>query len=199
MEEKVACVECGTPISRDAAPRRKGLCVLCKAKHRTTNPFSLLYISLMHRVHDSDEGFAGLSEEERLFYSVSLFRNEINNGGFDQFFANSSGSYYEEIEKGLILLNEQQNLNLLRQAKEIAFPHTSVPRNPEIRRSLLPERVHASGEPCEWLKKLNELDRHFYQNADTLTPKLKAFARERGLVSHEEAEDRERSGVEPEG
>ena len=33
--------------------------------------------------------------------------------------------------------------------------------------------------------KLDEIDRRFYSNPDTLTPKLKAFARERGLVAAE--------------
>jgi hypothetical protein len=163
----------------------KGLCVLCKTKHETTNPFSLLYLSLIQRVHNSPEGFAALSESEKLFYALSRFRNEINNGGFEQFFRNSSGSYYRDIESGLTLLDESQNLELLRHAKQIVFPIVPVPADTETRRRLLPEYSDPSGEEAEWVKKLDQLDRRFYSSPDTLSPKLKAFARERGLVPGE--------------
>jgi hypothetical protein len=127
LEEKVACPECGALISASTARRMKGLCVLCKTKHKTTNPLSLLYLSLIQRVHDSPGGFAALGEAEKLFYALSLFRNEINNGGFEQFFRNSSGSYYQDIESGLARLDESQNLEPLRHAKQIVFPTVPVP------------------------------------------------------------------------
>ena len=40
MTEKVACLECGQPVSKSLASRREGLCLGCSAKR---NPFFVLY------------------------------------------------------------------------------------------------------------------------------------------------------------
>jgi len=184
MEEKVACVECGSLVSASFARRMKGLCVSCKTKQRTANPFSLLYASLIQRVHDSPEGFAALSPAEQLYYSLNLFRNEVNNGGFHQFFFNSSGSYYDLIETALVSLNEPQYLDLLHRAKEIVLPGMAVPSEWKRRRELLPIEQPGNPQP-DWRREIGELDRIFYSMPDTLTPKLQAFATEKGLVPAE--------------
>jgi hypothetical protein len=142
----------------------------------------------MTRVHDSADGFAALSEAEKLFYAVSRFRNAINNDGFYDFFFNSSGSYYELIENALISLDEPQYLDLLYRAKEIVLPGIAVPSDWRRRREILP--IPGSPRP-DWAKKMDELDRTFYSMPDTLTPKLQAFARQQGLVPGE-ARDKER-------
>lgn len=78
MEEKVACTECGKPVPAERARQRGGLCLRCSANR---NPFFVLYGSLIDRVCNSPGGFESLSETEKTYYAVSLFRNEINNGG----------------------------------------------------------------------------------------------------------------------
>jgi hypothetical protein len=184
MEEKVACVKCGSLVSTSFARRMKGLCVVCKTKQRTTNPFSLLYASLIQRVDDSPESFTSLSRAEQLYYALTLFQNEVNNGGFHQFFFNSSGAYYGLIENGLISLDEPHLLDLLHRAKEIVLPDVEVPVDKGTRRNLLPIEEPGAAKP-EWAKKIDELDRAFYSIPYRLTPKLQAFARERGLVPQE--------------
>jgi hypothetical protein len=64
----------------------------------------------------------------------------------------------------------------LRQAKQIVFPEIPVPGDTKTRRHLLPAPAP------DLMNKLNELDQRFYRSPDTLTPKLEAFARQRGLV-----------------
>lgn len=102
--------------------------------------------------------------------------------GFDQYFFNSSGSFYSYAEKGLMVLGDTQVLELLRQAKEIVLPGVPVPKDTAVRRGLLPVADPEAPEP-EWVRLLNELDQRFYADPGDLTSRLEAFARERGLVS----------------
>jgi hypothetical protein len=136
----------------------------------------VLYSSLIDRVCNLPGGFGALSNPEKFYYALTLFQNEVNNGGFHQFFFNSSGSYYDFVEKGLATLDESQTRELLQRAKEIVFSEMPVPVEVGIRRDLM-----RNCAPSQ----LDELDRSFYSNPDTLTPKLKAFAREQGLVPAE--------------
>jgi hypothetical protein len=173
LEEKVPCVECGKLISASLVSKRKGLCLQCSLKR---NPYFLLSNSLTERVAHSPGGFAALSDVEQLYHAITLFQGEVNNGGFHQFFFNSSGAHYELIENALITFDEPQVLELLHRAKQIVFPEILVPVDTEIRR----ERMRDCPP-----SRLDELDRHFYSIPNTLSPKLKVFARERGLVSPE--------------
>ena len=50
---------------------------------------------------DSSGHYDRLNEEEQAVLLVLLFEGEINNGGFDQFFSNSSGELYEDALDGL--------------------------------------------------------------------------------------------------
>ena len=191
MTAQVACAKCGKPVSARIARRMKGLCLACLGRettHTRKGPFYLFYNCLIERVHNSTEGFGGLSEAEKLYWAVALLRNEINNGGFHQYFFNSSGSYYDYAEKGLVAVGAVQTLDLLRRAKEIVFPTIPVPVDTEVRRNLLPVVEPDSPNP-EWERKLDELDQRFYANSDNLTPRLEAFAREQGLVSDQADRD----------
>ena len=173
MEEEVPCVECGKPVSASLARKWKGLCLRCSSKR---NPFFVLYNSLIDRVCHLPGGFDTLSDAEKLYYALTLFRNEINNGGFHQFFFNSSGSYYDLIENGLVNFDGRQTLELLRQAKQIVFPEIAIPPDTKTRRHLMPPTP-------DLMNTLDELDQQFYRSPDLLSAKLEAFAREQGLVS----------------
>jgi hypothetical protein len=172
--EKMLCVECGKPVLVKQAAKRNGLCLRCGAKR---NPFFVLYSSLIERVFHSAAGFDGLSGAEKLYYALTLFQNEVNNGGFHQFFFNSSGAYYDLIENALVSFDEPRTLELLHQAKHIIFPEIAVPVDKKTRRDLLPASTP------DLMSKLDELDQWFYRGPDTLSPKLQAFARAKGLVS----------------
>lgn len=178
MDEKVPCVECGKPVAATLAGKRNGLCLRCSANR---NPFFVLYSSLIARVCNSPEGFRSLSEAEQLYYALTLFQNEINNGGFHQFFFNSSGSYYEVIEGGLVTFDEPKMLELLHRAKQSLFPEIAVPVDTSARR----ERSSISDPTDDLMAEVDKLDQEFYRHPDTLSPKLEAFARQRRLVSAE--------------
>lgn len=177
--EKVLCAECGKPTSARLARMRNGLCGRCSARR---NPFFVLGMSLVDRVWSSPDGsgFATLSGDEKLYYAMTLLQDEVNNGGFHQFFFNSSGSYYELIESGLVTFDEPKIQELLQQAKRIVFADVAVPAELRTRR----ERMRDCAT-----SQLDELDRRFYSLPDTLTPKLKAFAHEKGLLPKEATSD----------
>lgn len=177
LQEKVACVECGKPVAAKLATKRNGLCLRCSAKR---NPFFVLYASLIDRVCNGPGGFDALSDSEKLYYALTLFQNEVNNGGFHQFFFNSSGSYYSLIETALVSFDEPTLLDLLHQAKQIVFPDMDVPEDKEKRRNVRPF-IDAQSKP-DLANKLDELDRRFYATPDTLTAKLQTFARDQALV-----------------
>lgn len=181
LSEKVPCVECGKPVSVKQAAKRNGLCLRCSAQR---NPFFVLYASLIERVCHSADGFDGLSGAERLYYTTTLFQNEVNNGGFHQFFFNNSGSYYELLEKSLRDFDEPETLELLHQAKQIIFPDTAVPAEVEKRRELMMQ-AELSATANDLMSRLEELDKRFYRRPNTLGAKLDGFAREKGLVALE--------------
>jgi Domain of unknown function (DUF4375) len=176
LSEKVPCAECGRPVSATLASGRNGLCLRCSAKR---SPCFLLYASLIERVCHSPGGFDELSDAEKLYYALTLFQNEINNGGFHQFFFNSSGSYYDLIENGLASFDEQPTLELLRRAKQIVFQEMAIPSDTKARRHLM------TAPSPDLMNNLDELDQQFYRTPNHLSAKLEAFARERGLVSAE--------------
>ena len=155
------------------AAKRDGLCLRCSAKR---NPFFVLYSSLIDRVYHSPGGFDALTDTEKLYYALTLFQNEVNNGGFHQFFFNNSGSHYDLIETSLVTFDEPQTLELLHHAKQIVFQRIPVPTDTGERRSTMPEPAP------DLMTKLDELDQRFYRMRNTLTPKLEAFARQHGLV-----------------
>jgi Domain of unknown function (DUF4375) len=113
LAEEVVCLECGKPVSASLAGRREGLCLRCSAKR---NPFFVLYSSLIERVCHSPSGFDTLSDAEKLYYALTLFKMRSTNGGFHQVFFNRSGSYYDLIENGLARFNEPRTLELLHPA-----------------------------------------------------------------------------------
>jgi len=148
------------------------------------NPFYLLYGSLIERVHGESGGFNTLSEPEKLYYATTLLRNEVNNGGFHQYFFNSSGSYYRYAEKGLIEMGAIRTLELLHRAKDLLFADKNVPGDTEARRDTMPN-ADSEEDVMNLLKKFEDLDQTFYSDPDDFNPRLEAFARKHRLVGQE--------------
>ena len=85
------------------------------------DPFRKLWRELVRRVYETDLGYAGLSDAEKKYFAVGLLEGEVYNGGFDQYFFNSSSDYYSDAEIGLEEMGAVQSLSLLKRAKEIVF------------------------------------------------------------------------------
>lgn len=55
----------------------------------------------------------------RAFYAVTTLENELNNGGFDQYFLNAAGKFSGEALAGLKLIGAKKHQELLEKAIEI--------------------------------------------------------------------------------
>jgi len=193
MTEKVPCTECSALVLPSTAEQTGGLCMPCKNGTRKsmeaakehykrereldkTCPFRALWRNLVNRVYDDKQGFSSLSDDEKIYFSVGVLSGEVYNGGFAQFFDNTSGSQFRYAELGLIRIGATSSLRLLREAKLKLFGNVEVPidqvKRWELIRQLTDERD------------LDDLDTLFYKDEDDLDQKLEDFAVEICLVEN---------------
>jgi hypothetical protein len=86
---------------------------------------------------------------QRAIYVTTLFMREVDNGGIEQFFLNSSGIYSEEVLKGLQLLGMNEHYDIVKKAFNF-FPNGKVPINWKKRQKYLRKRqkeIEAYFEP----------------------------------------------------
>ena len=102
-----------------------------------------------------------ITAEQKHFYFNQNMEREVNNGGFDQFFFDSSGDYAHETVESLKAIGANKTAMLLQQA--IAqFPNQTVPKNRDERRKILEQIEEKSIEIWE------ELEHKFYAYEDDL-------------------------------
>jgi hypothetical protein len=193
MSDKIPCSECGALVLPSTAEGTGGLCMPCKngtrksmelAKERAAKerelekscPYRALWRELVDKVYKQDVGFSTLSDNEKLYYSVNVLSGEVYNGGFEQYFNNTSAEYYRNAEHGLVQLGATSSLKLLRQAKEQLFGSNQVPKCQTERWEL----IRKLNRPTD----LDSLDTEFYKDQDELDKKLESFALESGLVKN---------------
>lgn len=191
---KVPCTECGAPILEATATRTGGLCMPCKTGTRAsieaskvrakrereldaTDPFRIYWRELVHRVHEAATGFEGLSEAEKQYFAVGCLSGEVYNGGFDQFFFNSSGELYQHALKGLEGMGAIKSLKLLQKAKQVMFDFADIPKSTVTRRQRLATQRNASRS-----SRLEQLDKLFWADPDHLSELSQAFAIQHSLV-----------------
>jgi len=191
---KVPCTKCGALIIESTSERNGGLCVPCKSGRRDAietgkrreqeqrdreknDPFRRLWRELVHRVHQTELGFDGLSETEKRYFAVGLLDGEVYNGGFDQFFFNSSGSYYSYAVLGLKEMDAVQSLQLLERAKQVIFNFSEVLTDTKQRREYLIQTESSSRS-----ERLEALDALYWKDPDSLSSRCEAFARKHSLV-----------------
>ena len=193
MTQKVACKKCGVLIFPTTANKNDGLCIPCKKGYRDnierskvyhakerelekTSPFRALWRELVSKVYDEPGGFNKLTEEEKLYFAVGVLDGEVYNGGFIQYFDNSSGEYYRYAELGLIRIGANKTLRLLRQAKSPVFGEISVPKEQDKRWAYVRKK---NIEEC-----LNDLDTKYYEKQEDIGAILEKFALQTGLVKN---------------
>lgn len=188
MTSKVACNECGALILPTTAAENGGRCAPCKSGTRAaidaavrrraeererdrTDPYRRLWLELIARVHDTAAGFDGLSEPEKRYFAVQLVQLEVYNGGFDQYFFNSSASYYDHAVAGLEEMGADQVLALLQRARKVLFDGEPVPQDTGARRERLRDRRSETSSA-----ELDRLDQLYYMDPDDLDSRCQAFA-----------------------
>ena len=134
--------------------------------------FSLALDAVFDEGDGCTEHIDRLSKEARLVYLLWCFDGEIHNGGFDQLFVNSLGNHCLEIHDGLLTIEANNSLFLLKQAMAW-FPNSSP--SPDRQ-----ERWNQHEKFCEkeeYLVKVDSLDKEFYEYKDNLTSRLDEYVK----------------------
>jgi hypothetical protein len=197
MTERIACTECGVLILPTTARETGGVCMPCKGgyrkqieegrrrieeeRKRRDSPAGRFWRSLVHRVHETAEGFGGLTAAEQIYFAARVLEGEVYNGGFDQYFYNSAADYYARAVEGLIELGAAQSLTLLREAKSILFGSNPVPPTQTERIAVFPGMSDAHAAPPDWSERLDDVNRRFWEDPDRLGERLDRFAAKHGL------------------
>lgn len=188
--DKIPCIRCGVLILPRTAAKNDGLCMPCAAGTRESmeasrewyrkrrenegkDPVRALWSSLLRRVHKED-GYATLTLPERHYFAVCLLDGEVNNGGFSQYFYNSSSDHYLDTVAGLEELGATKSLELLLRAKQIVFGFREVPTQTARRR----QTTISDSQ----LGRLEPLNRQFWADPDGLVEKVETFLRKHGLI-----------------
>ena len=141
------------------------------------DPSRWLWRDLVRRAYDPSAGFATFSLPEKQYFSVNLLQNEVWNGGFHQYFFNSSGSYYTHALAGLKNMGALRALALLEEAKQVVFRDDHVPEETRRRRMIL---VGTLSE-ASW-SRLGQLDDAYCKDPDGLELRIEEFAHRHQLI-----------------
>ena len=199
--QRLLCTRCGDSIHPDTAKRNDGLCVPCvrgnllsieqrKDRHRNEreaerawleSPEHRYWSSLVDRVYKQPGGFGVLSRGDQLYYLVNVLSGEVHNGGFDQFFSNSSGDRYYETVQALVDLGDRTTLGLLEEAKSALFEAARVPVDRIVRFRLMRTASEDHPQYDATVLALEELDKRFYASAERVTKLLERVAAEHDL------------------
>lgn len=148
------------------------------------DPFRELWKSLVER--SSDGSLARLSADEQRYFAVSLLEGEVFNGGFEQFFSNSSGDYYHLAVAGMEEIGALSALTIAKEAAEAVFGSSGPSIDREERRQIMypkPSQLSEVSARFRQSSRLEFLDKQFWEDADHLSGRLAAYAEEKGLLA----------------
>ena len=117
--------------------------------------------SWIGRKSNYGDNMAVLSPEEQVFYICNLLEGEVNNGGFVQFFDNSSGNHANRAPECLEAIGAVRTAEICRKALA-SFPQP-LPVDWKKRREFLDEFLTEDVEEV-----LEECDSAFYDYEDDL-------------------------------
>ena len=112
-----------------------------------------------------------LSEQQKQFYYNQCLEREINNGGFNQYFFNSSGNFAHKTIKSLLTIGANKTADILQKAIE-QFPNSNVPED-RTERQIILEQIQGTAN-LTW----EELDQKFFAYEDDLNTLNIEFIRE---------------------
>ncbi|MEM7331309.1 MAG: DMP19 family protein [Chloroflexota bacterium] len=118
-------------------------------------------------VFDNREDFAKLDKKTQVGLCIHMLEAQINNGGFDQYFFNSSGLFVQETVEALELIGAAKTKKLLADAIALSFPD-GYPVDPTTHRQAMVDDESV-------FDALDELDQKFYAYEEPLYSLVNAF------------------------
>jgi hypothetical protein len=128
----------------------------------------LISLSSSEKTSFGKENFVRQSFPQKVFSAIWAVEAEVNNGGFSQYFLNSSADSASFVAEALETVGAPKTANICRRAIAAAFP-AGLPQSEEMIRSaaeLFPDEVLAALEP---------LDQEFFSYPHNLTDLLFAY------------------------
>jgi hypothetical protein len=190
--KKIACTACGSLILPATVAEHGGLCTPCnrgtrkqiedgklyhaarKKAEATADPARDHWRWLLRQVHETPQGFVGLSAENQNYFAIWLLEGEIYNGGFDQYFCNGSADYYTHAVRGLTEIGASECCRIVIAAKHLLFGLRDVPDRASRLSQL---RRNSQAQNAE----LENLDRFFCKEAAGLHDLATQYAWKHGL------------------
>jgi hypothetical protein len=105
-----------------------------------------------------------LSQEERVILAVEALEREVNNGGYEQFFMNSSQAYAEEVESSLRAIGCPKQAGIAKRA--VAALRLKGKATP----SAIEKALTRGGDKAA--EKLSECDEAFYGQRENIAEQL---------------------------
>ena len=114
-------------------------------------------------LHKSDKAdtLDSVTGEQKLFYHNQCLEREINNGGFNQYFFNSSGDFAHKTIQSLQTIGANKTADILQKAID-QFPNSNVPEDRTERQEIL-EQIEETADVV-W----EDLDQKFFSYEDDL-------------------------------
>ena len=126
-----------------------------------TNDFVVAMTEYLDSKTKYGEDMSVLSESERIFYITQTLEMEVNNGGFSQFFCNSSGNFSNELVSAFTAIGANVAATICQKA--ISAFGRDIPVDSDEREKMLDEL-----ESDEIDEILEECDSAFYDYEDNL-------------------------------
>ena|SRR5688572_23588102 len=125
------------------------------------------------------EDFKNQSYPQKVFSAIWSLESEVNNGGFSQYFINSSAETAFFIVEALTAIGALNTAKICKKAIEEAFPESLPETDTEISKLALEFNEYT-------IERLDELDGEFFNYPDNLTDLLfdfvKKYPEEFGLI-----------------
>lgn len=128
----------------------------------------LINLSSSEKTSFGKEDFASQSIPQKVFSAIWEVESEVNNGGFSQYFVNSSAESAHFVVDALRVIGAPQTADICQRAIAAAFP-AGLPESEEAIRSAA---VDFSDEVAE---ELEPLDQEFFSYPHNLTELLFAY------------------------
>jgi hypothetical protein len=122
--------------------------------------FDDLLLSNQAEYHD-------LAPKARVAFCIHGFESQVNNGGFHQFFFNSSGEYVRETLAALAAIGAPRTRDLLEQAAAVAFP-SGYPSDARTHQDALADYDGVADT-------LEQLDNQFFAYTEPLADLVNAY------------------------